>query len=98
MYELSYTHFNTVFNETILSTDNSVYIHLTAGSRQVGGIYFLLSWTNVDPQYFRKPFFGFDVKCKYLKYIFNNEPLLIILFLCIYLKKIELKFTSYIFR
>ncbi|XP_022177373.1 cubilin-like [Myzus persicae] len=62
LYELSYTHFNTVFNETILSTDNSVYIHLTAGSRQVGGIYFLLSWTNVDPQYFRKPFFGFDVK------------------------------------
>uniref|UniRef100_A0A2H8TEF1 Cubilin n=1 Tax=Melanaphis sacchari TaxID=742174 RepID=A0A2H8TEF1_9HEMI len=63
LHELSNTYFNTVFNETIISTDNTVYIKLTAGSRQIGGIYFLLSWTNVDmPFYKNQPFSMFDVK------------------------------------
>jgi len=73
LYELSYTYFNTVFNETITSTDNTVYIQLTAGSRQVGGIYFLLSWTTVDAQYNKRTFFEFNTKCSYLKYNYNNE-------------------------
>jgi len=70
LYELSYKNFNTVFNETIISTDNTVYIKLTAGSRQVGGIYFLLSWTTVDAQFSKKPFFVYDVTCKYFDYNF----------------------------
>lgn len=73
LYELSYTNFNTVSNETIISTDNTVYIKLTAGSRQVGGIYFLLSWRNVDGQFSKKTFFVYDVKCKYFNYSFNND-------------------------
>jgi len=65
LYELSYTHFNTVFNETITSTDNIVYIKLTAGSRNMGGIYFLLSWTNVDGPSFKPNYFPWDIKYKY---------------------------------
>lgn len=73
LYELSNSHFNTVFNETITSTDNTVYIKLTAGSKQVGGINFLLSWTNVDVPFYKKQYISmFDAKCKYLYYKFDS--------------------------
>ncbi|KAF0762933.1 cubilin, partial [Aphis craccivora] len=70
LYELSNSHFNTVFNETITSTDNTVYIKLTAGSRQVGGINFLLSWTNVDMSFYRKQYISL-LDTKYNKSSFD---------------------------
>jgi hypothetical protein len=77
LYELSSTHFNTVFNETITSTDSTVFIKLTAGSRQVGGIYFLLSWTTVDVPFYKKQYITMlDVKCKYLYYNFYSTIIL----------------------
>lgn len=78
LYEFSNLHFNTVFNETITSTDNTVYIKLTAGSRQIGGINFLLSWTNVDALFYGKQYISMlNAKCKYLHYNFDNTIIIL---------------------
>lgn len=42
--------YNTAFNGSIISSANVIHVHLYAGSKDTGGINFLLFWTQVDAE------------------------------------------------
>lgn len=48
MFGLSSINYDLVLNKAITSSDNTVLIKLKAGDRRIGGIRFLLSWTQID--------------------------------------------------
>ncbi|CAI6368736.1 unnamed protein product [Macrosiphum euphorbiae] len=55
LFELSSTKNNNLESKkTIISSDNTVFIRLKAGEKKVGGIRFLLSWTQIDALYSNK--------------------------------------------
>jgi len=73
LFELSSTNYNIVLNKTIASTGNIVFIRLKAGHKTVGGIRFLLFWTQIDGLYLNElyPLLENNSKFKF-KYIILN--------------------------
>lgn len=68
LLELSYNNYENVLvlNETIVSTDNIIYILLKAGTIDLWGINFLLSWTQVDEIYQNILYPELAIPCEYL--------------------------------
>ncbi|XP_029345465.1 cubilin isoform X2 [Acyrthosiphon pisum] len=65
LLELSTSNPNIEYKKTIISSDSNVFIRLIAGQKNVGGIRFLLSWTQIDAVYSDKLY-------PMLDYNFNN--------------------------
>ncbi|XP_029345463.1 cubilin isoform X3 [Acyrthosiphon pisum] len=66
LFELSSTKNNNIESKkTIISSDNTVFIRLIAGEKRVGGIRFLLWWTQIDALYSNKVY-------PMLEYNFNS--------------------------
>lgn len=62
---MNYNNYDNFLNETITSNDNIVYIKLKAGSTDISGIHFLLSWIQIDEIYYNILYPEYEVLSEY---------------------------------
>lgn len=64
LLDLNDNNYIDALNHTITTSSNIMLIVLEASNSHVGGIHFLLSWTEVDRPYSVEEFIG-DTSCNY---------------------------------
>lgn len=64
LLDLNDNNYIDALNHTITTSSNIMLIVLEASNSHVGGIHFLLSWTEVDRSYSVEEFIG-DTSCNY---------------------------------